>query len=200
MLAVFGAKSRFLLGSNSLFRTRLLCSEKEMAKKKILIIQPSHYLSKADRTVFKSRSRALVPLALPYLASLTPPDWEVTLVDEQVQDFSYETRPDLVAITTWTVHSLRAYDIAAEFRNRGIPVIMGGPHIWFHPEEAAKHCDAIGIGEAEPIWPQMLADASAGKLEKIYRAPQMTSIASLPIPHWHKLDLSRYGHFKTFSL
>ena len=108
--------------------------------KKILIIQPSHYASKADRTVFKSRSRALVPLALPYLAALTPPDWDVTLIDEQLQDFSFDSNPDLVTITTWTVHSLRAYDIAAEFRNRGIPVIMGGPHIWFHPEEAAEHC------------------------------------------------------------
>jgi len=168
--------------------------------KKLLIIQPSHYASRANRTVFKSKTRALVPLALPYLAALTPKDWDVTLVDEQVQEFSFDTNPDLVAITTWTVHSMRAYDISAEYRKRGIPVIMGGPHIWFHPEEAQKHCDAIGIGEAEPIWPQMLSDAAAGKLEKMYRAPQMPSIAGLPIPHWHKLDLSRYGRFKTFSL
>jgi radical SAM superfamily enzyme YgiQ (UPF0313 family) len=169
-------------------------------RKKLLIIQPSHYASKANRTVFKSRSRALVPLALPYLAALTPPDWDVTLIDEQLQDFSYDTNPDLVAITTWTVHSLRAYDIAAEFRNRGIPVIMGGPHIWFHPEEAAQHCDAIGIGEGEPIWAQMLEDAEGGRLQKVYRAPQMSSIAGLPIPKWEKLDLKRYGRFKTFSL
>ena len=167
-------------------------------RKKLLIIQPSHYASKANRTLFKSRSRALVPLALPYLAALTPPDWDVTLIDEQLQDFSYDTNPDLVAITTWTVHSLRAYDIAAEFRNRGIPVIMGGPHIWFHPEEAAEHCDAIGIGEGEPIWTQMLEDAAGGRLQKVYRAPQMASIAGLPTPKWEKLDLKRYGRFKTF--
>ena len=168
--------------------------------KKLLIIQPSHYASRTNRTVFKSKTRQLVPLALPYLAALTPKDWDVTLVDEQVQDFSFDTNPDLVAITTWTVHSMRAYDISAEYRKRGIPVVMGGPHIWFHPEEAQKHCDAIGVGEAEPIWQQMLSDAAAGKLEKMYRAPQMPSIAGLPIPHWHKLDLSKYGRFKTFSL
>src|ERR1700732_473364 len=97
--------------------------------KKLLIIQPSHYASKADRTVFKSRTRALVPLALPYLAALTPPDWDVTLVDEQVQDFSFDTKPDLVAITTWTVHSLRAYDIASTFRTRNITSLHVTHHV-----------------------------------------------------------------------
>jgi hypothetical protein len=63
---------------------------------KLLIIQPSHYLAKNSRTVFKSRRRSLVPLALPYLASLTPPEWDVTLVDEQIQDIDFDCRPDRV--------------------------------------------------------------------------------------------------------
>jgi radical SAM superfamily enzyme YgiQ (UPF0313 family) len=168
--------------------------------KRLLVIQPSHYHSKNNRTVFKSRRRSLVPLALPYLAALTPADWEVTLVDEQVQDIDFEFRADVVAITSWTVHSIRSYDVAREFRDRGIPVIMGGPHVWFHADEAAEHCDAIGIGEAEPIWAQMLSDAATGRLQKIYRAPQMPSIAGLPIPRWELLDLRKYGPFKTFTL
>lgn len=167
---------------------------------KLLIVAPSHYLSKNDRTVFKSRRRSLVPLTLPYLAALTPPEWDVTLVDEQVQDIDFDCRPDLVAITSWTVHSLRGYHVASEFRNRGIPVIMGGPHVWFHPDEAAEHCEAIGIGEAEPIWAQMLQDATSGRLQKVYRAPQMPSIAGLPVPRWDLLELKRYGPFKTFTL
>jgi radical SAM superfamily enzyme YgiQ (UPF0313 family) len=167
---------------------------------KILIIQPSHYVSKNDRTVFKSRMRALVPLTLPYLAALTPKDWEVTLIDEQLQDIDFDAKPDLVAITSWTVHSIRGYDVARKFRDQGIPVIMGGPHVWFHPEEASKHCDAIGIGEGEPIWSKMLEDAAAGQLQKVYQAPQMKSIADLPLPRWDMLDLRKYGPFKTFSL
>jgi radical SAM superfamily enzyme YgiQ (UPF0313 family) len=167
---------------------------------KILIIQPSHYVSKNDRTVFKSRMRALVPLTLPYLAALTPKDWDVTLVDEQLQDIDFDAKPDLVAITSWTVHSIRGYDVARKFRDQGIPVIMGGPHVWFHPEEASKHCDAIGIGEGEPIWSKMLEDAAAGQLQKVYQAPQMKSIAQLPLPRWDMLDLRKYGPFKTFSL
>jgi len=167
---------------------------------KILIIQPSHYVSKADRTVFKSRRRALVPLALPYLAALTPSGWDITLVDEQLQDVDFDAKADLVAITSWTVHSIRGYDIARGFRNRGIPVVMGGPHVWFYPEEAAEHCDAIGIGEGEQVWSQMLQDAAAGRLQKVYRGPQMPSIARLPLPRWDMLDLKRYGPFKTFTL
>ncbi len=167
---------------------------------KLLIIQPSHYNSKKDRTVFKSRTRSLVPLALPYLAALTPPEWDVTLIDEQIQDIDFDCRPDLVAITSWTVHSIRGYDIARRFREQGIKVIMGGPHVWFYPDEAAEHCDAIGIGEGEPIWSQMLQDAANGQLKKRYQAPQMPSIAGLPVPKWNLLDLRKYGPFKTFTL
>jgi radical SAM superfamily enzyme YgiQ (UPF0313 family) len=168
--------------------------------KRLLIVQPSHYHSKNDRTVFKSRSRSLVPLALPYLAALTPSDWDTTLIDEQVQDIDFDSRPDLVAITSWTVHSIRGYDVAQRFRDKGIPVVMGGPHVWFHPEEAAEHCDAIGIGEGEPIWSEMLRDAENGRLQKVYRAPQMPSIAGLPVPRWDLLNLRKYGPFKTFTL
>ena len=171
-----------------------------MRKKKILIIQPSHYVSKTNRTVFKSRRRLLVPLTLPYLAALTPADWDIDLVDEQFQDIDFKSKPDVLAISCWTMHSVRAYDVAAEFRKRGIPVIMGGPHVWFYPEEAAEHCDAVGIGEGEPIWVQMIEDAVNGRLNKVYRAPQMTSLAGLPLPRWDMLDLKKYGLFKTFSL
>ncbi len=73
--------------------------------KRLLIVQLSHYHSKSDRRVFKTRSRQLLPLALPYLAAFTPPDWHVKLVDEQVQDIDFDYPADVVAITSWTVHS-----------------------------------------------------------------------------------------------
>jgi radical SAM superfamily enzyme YgiQ (UPF0313 family) len=168
--------------------------------KRLLIIQPSHYVSKTNRTVLKSRMKPLVPLGLPYLAALTPEGWDITLVDEQLQEIPFQSKPDVVAITTWTMHSLRAYDISAEFRKQGIPVIMGGPHVWFDAEEAAQHCDAVGFGEGEPIWTRMLEDAANGRLQKIYRAPQMQSLAGLPLPRWDLLDLKKYGMFKTYSL
>ncbi len=168
----------------------------------LTIIQPSHYSSKKNPRVFKSKRRAVVPLILPYLAGLTPPEWQVTLIDEQLQDIDFDRPMDVVAITTWTLHSKRAYDIAAAYRSRGVKVIMGGPHVFFYPDEAESRCDAIGIGEAELIWAEMLADAAAGRLQKRYVAPSMTQdqMAGLPKPRYGGLDLSKYGPFRTFTL
>jgi len=167
---------------------------------RLLIIQPSYYRFKADRTVFKVRRRQVVPLTLPYLAALTPAHWEIKLLDEQLEPIDFDYRADLVAITTWTLNSYRAYDIADEFRRRGVPVILGGPHTFFHAEEAGEHCDAVGIGEAEGIWTQMLEDALHGRLNKIYRADLLPNLASLPLPRYELLNLRHYGPFKTFTV
>ncbi len=168
----------------------------------VTIIQPSHHYSKTDRRVFKTRRRAVVPLVLPYLAALTPPDWTVKQVDEQVDDIDFDRRTDVVALTAWTLHSPRAYEIAAEFRRRGVKVIMGGPHAFFYPEEASEHVDAIGIGEAEPIWATMLEDAAAGRLKREYRARVLTQaeMAGLPKPRYDGLNLKKYGPFRTYTL
>ena len=167
---------------------------------RLLIIQPSYYRSKTDRTVFKVRRRQVVPLTTPYLAALTPPDWEIKLLDEQLEPLDFDYPADVAAITAWTLHSFRAYDIADEFRRRGVPVIMGGPHTFFHSEEAGEHCDAVGIGEAENIWRPMLEDACCGRLKKIYQADLLPTLAGLPLPRYELLDLRRYGPFKTFTV
>jgi radical SAM superfamily enzyme YgiQ (UPF0313 family) len=167
---------------------------------RLLIIQPSYYRSKTDRTVFKVRRRPVVPLTLPYLAALTPLHWDIKLVDEQLEPIDFDYRADLVAITTWTLNSYRAYDIADEFRRRGVRVILGGPHTFFHTEEADEHCDAVGIGEAEAIWPQMLDDAIHGRLKKIYRAELLSSLGGLPVPRYDLLKMRYYRPFTTFAV
>jgi radical SAM superfamily enzyme YgiQ (UPF0313 family) len=167
---------------------------------KLLIIQPSHYGSKADRTVFKARHRNVVPLTLPYLAALTPPDWEITLLDEQVDPVGFDGRFDLVAISSSTLNSYRAYDLAHEFRRRRVPVIIGGPHTFFHTEEAREHCDAVGVGEAESIWLKMLGDAVHGRLGGLYRAEPLPDLAGLPLPRYDLLNLSRYRPFRTHTV
>jgi radical SAM superfamily enzyme YgiQ (UPF0313 family) len=167
-------------------------------KNRLLIIQPSHYRSKADRTVFKIRHRSVVPLTLPYLAALTPADWEVTLLDERLNQVPFDGRFDLVAISASTLNSFRAYDIADEFRRRGMPVILGGPHTFFHSEEAGEHCDAVGVGEGETLWPRMLEDARRGRLNKLYRAGLLPNLAGLPLPRYDLLNLRPYRPFRTF--
>lgn len=169
-------------------------------KQKLLIVQPSYYRSKEDRTIFKARRRSVVPLTLPYLAALTPDDWEVRLIDEQTQEIPFGSPFHLVAISALTLNSIRAYDVADEFRRRRVKVIMGGPHTFFHPEESGAHCDAVGIGEAEGIWKLMLDDAAANRLKPVYRAELLPSLADLPLPRYGLMDLKRYGPFRTFAV
>jgi radical SAM superfamily enzyme YgiQ (UPF0313 family) len=165
---------------------------------RLLIIQPSYYKSRKDRTVARARHRDLVPLPLPYLAALTPPDWDVRLVDELVAPVDFDAPVDVVAITTWTINSLRSYDLAAEFRRRGKIVMLGGPHTWFYGDEAAQHADAVAVGEGEVLWKQMLEDAAAGRLKNIYRSGRQSDLKGLPFPRYDLLDTRPYGPFKTF--
>lgn len=167
---------------------------------KLFIIQPSHYLSRSNLTLHKVKRRTLVGLTLPYLAALTPREWEVTLIDEQSADVDFTAPVDLVAITAWTINSFRAYEIADRYREQGVPVIMGGPHTYFYSDEAAEHCDAVGIGEGERIWPSMLEDAARGQLKKIYRADHLQDLKNLPLPRYDLLNLQGFGLLKTFSV
>jgi radical SAM superfamily enzyme YgiQ (UPF0313 family) len=167
---------------------------------KLLIIQPSYYQSRKDRKVARVRRRQLVPLVLPYLAALTPPDWDISVVDEILRPVDLETPADVVAITTWTLNAYRAYDLAREFRKRGRKVIFGGPHVYFHGQEAMEHGDSVGVGEAEVLWKTMLEDAAAGRLKPYYRAPQMKDLSNFPMPRYDLLHLNDYGVIKTFAV
>lgn len=110
------------------------------------------------------------PLALAYVAAATPPHWTVELIDEQVEgarDYA-DVSADLVGITAFTPQAPRAYTVAAQFRARGIPVVMGGIHASLVQEEAAQYADAIFIGECEQLWPSVIADVEAGRLQPRY--------------------------------
>lgn len=155
---------------------------------KLMIIQAATYLSQDDRKPHRIRKRKLVGAVMPYLAALAPSDWDVTLVDDAIEEVDYSAPVDVVAITLRMVSSLRAYEIGDRFRERGIPVLMGGPHATFYSEEMARHADAVCIGEAEDIFPQMLADAAAGRLRQFYRRDTPADLAGMPTPRWDLLN------------
>lgn len=117
-----------------------------------------------------NRYRVWKPLGLLAVAALTPPEWEITVFDENVRVPDYATlpRPELVGITAFTSQACRAYEIAGAFRDRGVPVVMGGIHATMCPDEAAARVDAIVTGEAEPIWAEVLGDAQRGALRSRY--------------------------------
>ncbi|MHC4635383.1 MAG: cobalamin-dependent protein [Planctomycetota bacterium] len=117
-----------------------------------------------------NRYRVWKPLSLMVLAGLTPPSWEITIVDENlsVPDYQAMPQPDLVGITAFTSQINRAYEIASHFRNLGVPIVMGGIHATMCLDETMEHADSVVTGEAESIWQQVLEDARHGKLKRRY--------------------------------
>jgi radical SAM superfamily enzyme YgiQ (UPF0313 family) len=108
-------------------------------------------------------------LSLAVVAGLTPAEHEVEIREEPWSRINFDGNYDLVGITAMTATAPRAYEISRIFREKGIRTILGGIHPTTLPEEGIKYADAVLAGEAENIWPELLADASQNKLKQIYR-------------------------------
>ncbi len=134
----------------------------------LTLIQPS-VGRKADGSPYPASWR-MEPLGIAMLSSLTPRDIPRTFFDDRLEAIGYDTPTNLVAITVETYTARRAYQIADRFRKRGIPVVLGGFHPTACPDEASAHADAIVVGEAEPVWAALLADAAGGRLQSRYAA------------------------------
>ncbi len=132
---------------------------------------------------------------LPLLAALTPPGHEITIVEEVFAADDINQEVDLVGITVMTELAIRAYQIGDAYRQRGVKVVMGGVHATIMPEEALEHADAVVVGEAEGIWPQLVADAAAGRMQRIYRAGKMTDLCGLPQPRRELSPITNSGGF-----
>jgi radical SAM superfamily enzyme YgiQ (UPF0313 family) len=134
--------------------------------KRLLLINPANSYRKG---YLLRRESKQPPLALGIIAALTPSDWSVKIIDENFREFKFRDA-DLVGITAVTASVNRAYEISRQYRERGIPVVIGGIHASSVPDEAMQHADAVVIGEAEGTWAQVLKDAEAGALQSIYRS------------------------------
>ena len=132
------------------------------------------------------------PLILPLLAGLTPPGFDIRIVDENVEPVDTNAAADLVALSCMTASAPRAYAIADAFRARGIPVVMGGIHPTVMPDETANHADVVVIGEAEPVWQTLLEDFAAGRLRPRYSNDGYADLTGLPHPRRDLLQVHRY--------
>ena len=134
-----------------------------------------------------NRYRVWKPLGLLVIAALTPPDWDITVFDENlgVPDYDGLPRPDLVGISAFTSQANRAYEVADAFRRRGVSVVIGGIHATMCCDEALRHVDSVVTGEAESIWPAVLDDARLGRLQRVY-AGRHVDMAEVP-PARHDL-------------
>lgn len=148
--------------------------------KRLLLINPA--LAREGRRRSNVAGLATMePLGLAYVAALTPPDWDIEIIDEVVGDRWQGRSPDLVGLTSLTPTAPRAYAVAAAFRARGVPVVMGGMHATLCPDEAARYVDTVFCGEAEGAWPQVIADFERGQLKPRYDGGTL-ELNHLPLP------------------
>jgi radical SAM superfamily enzyme YgiQ (UPF0313 family) len=138
-------------------------------------------------------------LTMPLIAALTPSEHTVSHTDDIVEPVRFDVPADLVAITAPTPSALHAYSLAREFRRRGVPVVIGGAHATALPGEAARHADAVVVGEAEDTWPRVLDDARCGKLEPVYVSTRQAPLAGMPAPRWDLIKGRRYGKSVTIA-
>ena len=161
---------------------------------RLYLINPANHLALAEvRRGWFNRFRVWKPLGLLTVAALTPDTWDITIFDENqgIRDYAAMPRPDLVGITAFTSQASRAYELAAQFRAMGMPVVMGGIHASMCPDEALGFADSVVLGEAEGVWPQVLADAVRGELKRRYEAGA-TEMAPMPAAR-HDLLPRGYG-------
>jgi radical SAM superfamily enzyme YgiQ (UPF0313 family) len=160
---------------------------------RIALLSPKGPLYRSRGGIFK-KSLRYQPLTLTTLAALAPAELDIDFVlhDEGIEDVPPDLAADLIGITAITGSSVRAYELARRYRERGIPVVLGGPHVTLLPQEAQQHADAICVGYAEEAWPQLLRDFAAGRMRPRYDQGHDFTLTNLPFPRRELLDGSKY--------
>jgi len=158
---------------------------------RLYLINPSNPLVSIVRVRESrwNRYRVWKPLSLMVLAGLTPPEWEISIVDENfgAPDYPSMPLPDLVGITAFTSQANRAYEVAAYFRLLSVPIVMGGIHATMCMNEVMEHVDSVVTGEGEGIWPKVLEDARHGCLKRRYDGG-LAEISDIPPARHDLLD------------
>jgi radical SAM superfamily enzyme YgiQ (UPF0313 family) len=166
---------------------------------KVLLIDPS--ARRFMYTMHKGRvprSHRYPGLGLTTVAALCPPDVEaqVRILDDEFEEIDFHDRPDLAGISLLTYSARRGYQIARQFRQRGVPVVLGGSHVTACPDEARQEAEAIVIGEAEDTWPQLLRDFQSGTMKPVYRSTNQASLQNQPMA---RRDLLRPQNYITVN-
>ena len=162
---------------------------------KILLIAPAsgRWKKVGNSHFFNGKTFRFSLLSLLSVAAETPPEIEIKIIDEQVDDIPWNEECDLVGITCMTAAALRAYEISSQFRKIGIPVILGGMHPTFRPKEALKNADAVVVGDVEGIWEKVIEDVKNGRLRGIYKNETAPALRDLKLPPRGLLKSKNYA-------
>jgi radical SAM superfamily enzyme YgiQ (UPF0313 family) len=135
-----------------------------------------------------------ISAALPTIAALTPVDFDISIIDENLENINFSQPCDIVGITAITQQALRAYEIADEFLRQGRYVVIGGIHATVMPDEALAHANTVFIGEAEHSWPKFLHEYLAGSPAELYRQnqDQEVDMTCIPLPRYDLLAKYHY--------
>lgn len=157
---------------------------------KILLIYPT----RLDRhgIPIKYKKAFLPPLSLAILNSLTPARHQVHVINDIVEDIEISPTYDLVGITAMTTQIGRAYQIADQFMNIGVKVIIGGIHATVLPQEAKKHADSVMVGEADNLWEEILEDFENNRFKDFYQDSSLPDLQKLILPKWDNINMNIY--------
>lgn len=137
-------------------------------------------------------SMTMIPITPLTLAALTPSNYDIRIIDETIEPIV--PKPcDLAAISVMYFNVEKTYKLAQWYRERNIPVIMGGTHATLCPEEVMQHCDAVVVGEVDDIWKDILADFEKKQLKRIYRQSVPPDLTKTPIPRYDLIDKRKYN-------
>lgn len=145
------------------------------------------YQNLGDQQTYYARSPA-PPLSGILLAGLTPPIVDVEVLHEMVRPIDYDTDADFIGLSFMDFCAPHAYEVAARFKRRGKIVIAGGKYPSTFPYEVVPHFDAVVVGEADSVWPQVVEDMVNGKLKKMYQAPLAPALDGIPPPRYDLVE------------
>jgi len=167
----------------------------QINRPRILLIAPTA-LDYHGRPI-KERRLHLPALTLPYIAALFPVDVDIRIVYETVEDIPFDRHWDLVGITGMGSGIVRGWQIADEFRRRGVPVVFGGIAASLgKPELTLEHADALVIGDAEESVPRLFSDFQSGRLSRIYESEPADQSASMPVPRYELMNKAHMGWWR----
>ena len=171
-----------------------------MGPKALLVYpeMPPTYWSMKYALRFIGKKASLPPLGLLTIAAMLPDDYEVKLVDMNVEPLSEAAvaSADLVLTSSMLIQKDSLEKVIWLCRKHGTRVVAGGPYPT-SCHERIQGVDHFVLNEAEVTLPRFLEDFERGRTERVYADATKPDLALTPPP---RFDLIRGKKYSSMSL